>query len=108
MAPEGNLRFPNASQARFRADTAHLNQTAGHLTADGPVTLENSDGYILQLGAMQVALDRTRLVGTGGVQGQAPAGDIHADALELTRSGGADGGYLLAFTGNVRLLYSPE
>lgn len=107
-APDGELQFPNASLASFRADTARLDQRAGRLTAEGPVTLENSDGYILQMGGMEVALDQTRLVGTGGVQGQAPAGDIRADALELTRSGGADGGYLLAFTGNVRLLYIPQ
>lgn len=105
--PSGVLSFPNASTVSFRASQAVLDQTSGVLTAQGPVMLRNSDGYVLQMGALSATLDQTRLEGTGGVEGQAPAGDIRADALELTRSGGADGGYLLAFTGNVRLLYRP-
>jgi lipopolysaccharide export system protein LptC len=107
VMPEGLMTFPNDSTARFLAAGAHLDQSQGALTADGPVTLENSDGYVLELGALTAALDQTRLSGTGGVTGRAPAGEISADAMELTRSGGTDGGYLLAFTGNVRLLYRP-
>lgn len=107
VAPEGRLTFPNDSTASFDAATARLDQAGGALTADGPVTLQNSDGYVLELGALSATLDRTRLTGSGGVAGRAPAGEISADALELTRSGGADGGYLLAFTGNVRLIYIP-
>ena len=105
--PKAMLVFPNASTARFDALSAVLDQSRGNMTAQGPVTLTNSDGYVLRLGELTVALDRTRLTGTGGVQGRSPAGAISADAMELTRSGGAQGGYLLAFTGNVRLLYTP-
>jgi lipopolysaccharide export system protein LptC len=106
-APEGRLIFPNASTASFGAATAQLDQMAGALTAQGPVTLENSDGFVLELGALTAALDQTRLTGRDGVEGRAPAGEISADTLELTRSGGESGGYLLAFTGNVRLIYIP-
>lgn len=107
-SPRGQLRFPDASTAQFDAADALLDETAGTLTAQGPVMLENSDGYVLELGALTAALDQTELKGTGGVDGLAPAGTIRADALELTRSGGPKGGYRLAFTGNVRLLYSPD
>lgn len=107
-SPEGALRFPDASSASFDAASAILDETAGVLTAQGPAMLENSDGYVLELGALTATLDQTRLTGTGGVDGLAPAGTIRADTLELTRSGGPLGGYRLAFTGNVRLLYTPE
>ncbi|MBN2759175.1 MAG: hypothetical protein JXQ79_01640 [Rhodobacteraceae bacterium] len=105
--PEGRLIFPNASTAAFEAQVARLDQARGVLVAEGPVMLENSDGFVLELGAMTAALDQTRLLGSDGVQGRAPAGEISADAMELIRSGGATGGYLLAFTGNVRLIYIP-
>lgn len=105
--PEALLVFPDASTARFTAKEALLDQKRGVLHARGPVALENSDGFVLELGALNAALDRTRLTGSGGVNGHAPAGDISAEAMELTRNGGADGGYLLAFTGNVRLIYIP-
>lgn len=108
LRPTGAMSFPNGSSAQFHAETAHLDASGGVLRAQGPVTLENSDGFRLRLGSVEALLDRTRLSSDGGVQGQAPAGDIRADALELTRSGGPDGGYLLAFTGNVRLIYRPE
>ncbi|CUX81819.1 MAG: lipopolysaccharide export system permease component LptC [Roseibaca calidilacus] len=108
LDPEGVMRFPDSSSLRFDASRALLDQTEGVLTAQGPVMLENSDGYDLELGALTAQLDQTRLTGTDGINGTAPAGRIRADALELTRSGGPDGGYRLAFTGNVRLLYSPD
>lgn len=105
--PEGRLIFPNSSSAWFEAEDARLNQSYGVLTATGSVILENSDGYVLVLGGLTAALDQTRLTATGGIEGRAPAGEIRADTMELTRSGGQDGGYLLAFTGNVRLIYVP-
>lgn len=104
---EGLLEFPNDSTARFRAKSAQLDQVAGLLTAEGPVILENSDDYVLNMGMLEATLDQTRLSGRDGIDGDAPAGTITADALDLTRSGGPDGGYLLAFTGNVRLIYTP-
>lgn len=105
--PEGVLTFPDASTTRFTASGALLDQKRGVIRAHGPVALENSEGFELKLGALDADLDHTRLTGSGGIEGRAPAGKISADALELTRSGGPDGGYLLAFTGNVRLIYIP-
>jgi lipopolysaccharide export system protein LptC len=107
IAAEGVLDFPDDSAASFTAETAQLDQAAGLLTAQGPVILENSAGYVLEMGRMEATLDQTRLSGRDGIKGDAPAGQIEADSLDLTRTGGTDGGYLLAFTGNVRLLYTP-
>lgn len=107
--PQGVLRFPDDSSATFDASRARLDESRGVLTAQAPVQLANSDGYRLDLtGGLTARLDRTRLTGTGGVRGKAPAGTLQADTLELTRSGGPNGGYRLAFTGNVRLLYIPD
>ena len=37
-----------------------------------------------------------------------PPGRVTADRMELTPAGGGDGGYLLVFNGQVKLVYQPR
>jgi lipopolysaccharide export system protein LptC len=54
------------------------------------------------------AIQTTYLQGQGGVKGFGPAGEISADSFKLYQSQGQADGYVLAFKGNVRLIYFPE
>jgi len=107
-APEGELQFAAGRHATFRAELGILDQAGDQLDMQGNVVLETSDGYIAQMPELVSALQRTHVVGTGGITGVAPAGRIWADSVELTAKTDDSGGYLLAFKGNVRLIYLPE
>lgn len=106
--PEGELQFAAGRIATFRAEHGTLDQAGDQLDMQGNVVLETSDGYIAQMPELVSALQRTHVVGTGGITGVAPAGNIWADSVELTAKTDDSGGYLLAFKGNVRLIYLPE
>ncbi len=107
-APEGTLRFPSGRMARFHGAVGRIDQPADMLELQGGVRLETSDGYVLRMPELQSALGQTHIKGQGGVSGTAPAGKISSDSVELTRIEGHDDGYLLAFRGNVRLIYLPD
>lgn len=106
--PHGTLAFTSGRDARFRAETGRLDQEMNQLVMRGDVRLETSDGYDARMQELTTALDRTDVQGHGGVSGTGPPGDISAETVTLTPAPGDASGYLLAFRGNVRLLYQPE
>ena len=107
-APSGEMQFPSGRIAYFRAALGELDQSRDQLEMRGTVELVTSDDYRLTMPALVSALQHTHVTGTGGIEGEGPPGAIRADTLELTAKTGESGGYLLAFTGNVRLIYLPE
>lgn len=107
-APVGELHFSTGRIAGFQAEEGLLDQDSDELRLTGNVVLTTSDGYVARMPELVSAMQRTHVVGTGGVTGRAPAGEIEADSVELTAKTDADDGYLLAFKGNVRLIYLPE
>ncbi|MCC5955104.1 MAG: hypothetical protein JJU07_03300 [Natronohydrobacter sp.] len=107
-APNGTLDFPSGRTALFRSDMGELDQTRDQLVMRGGVLLETSDGYRLAMRELVSRLQSTHITGLGGIEGDGPPGSITADTVELTAKTGETGGYLLAFSGNVRLIYLPE
>lgn len=106
--PIGRLEFPSARQVDFQGNTGLLDQDADLLTMHGEVVLHSSDGYIVHTAILTAALNRTEIHGTGGVRGTGPPGEIEADTLQVLPSPADPSGYLLAFRGNVRVIYTPE
>ena len=107
-APNGALNFPSGRIALFQSETGELDQARDQLVMHGAVQLETSDGYRLNMSELVARLQSTHIRGLGGIEGDGPPGSITADTLELTTKTGETGGYLLAFSGNVRLIYLPD
>lgn len=106
--PMGALQFPTGRTAEFRATRGEIDHTKDQILMRGDVVLETSDGYRLHLGELVSALQTTHVTGSGGIEGQGPPGSISSETVELRAKSGGSGGYVLAFTGNVRLIYLPE
>jgi len=106
--PRGELEFPTGRIATFRGAEGRIDQSQDEIMLQGAVVLETSDGYIMTMPTLISAIQTTHVQGMGGIAGQAPAGDISADTVELTLSDDETEGYLLAFKGNVRLIYFPD
>ncbi len=107
-APQGRLEFPAGRVANFRGDDGQIDEAADSMLLRGNVVLETSDGYIARMPELRAALARTHVEGLGGIEAEGPAGELTADRLELSRAPTAESGYLLAFKGNVRLIYVPD
>lgn len=106
--PQGALQFPSGRNALFQGAEGRIDQAEDEISLRGSVVLETSDGYRVTMPELISAIQTTHVRGLGGITGHAPAGEISADSVELLQSGGQDGGYLLAFKGNVRLIYRPD
>ncbi len=107
-APDGELQFSSGRKAVFRGQEGRIDQAQDEITVQGSVMLETSDGYRVNMAELISAIETTHVQGFGGITGHGPAGDITADSLELTQTDAQSGGYLLAFKGNVRLIYFPD
>ena len=106
--PHGELQFTSGRTARFEGQEGRIDQSEDEILLRGSVLLETSDGYRVTMPELISAIQTTYVRGLGGIEGDAPAGEISADSVELTQSQAQDGGYLLAFKGNVRLIYLPD
>ena len=106
--PRGELEFPVGRIATFRGEEGRIDQSQDEVMLQGAVVLETSDGYVMTMPKLISAIQTTHVQGMGGITGQAPAGDISSDTVELTLSDERTDGYLLAFKGNVRLIYFPD
>ena len=107
-APEGELLFPAGRMAQFQGAEGVIDQVADLLVLRGDVLLETSDGYRMAMPELRSALGHTHVQGFGGITGHGPPGEISANTLELRAKPGTEGGYLLAFQGDVRLIYLPD
>ena len=115
--PSGEVRFAGGGSVTFGAAMGQLDQAGDLVRLQDAVWLRSGSGYDLRLTALEADLAATEITGTGPVEGTGPAGSLRADRLRIFalpsepggtagRDGG--GGYLLAFAGDVRLIYQPE
>ena len=107
-APQGRLEFPAGRVASFRGDDGQIDEASDSMLLRGNVVLEISDGYTARMPVLRARLERLHVEGLDGIEAEGPAGELTADRLELSRAPGAESGYLLAFKGNVRLIYVPD
>lgn len=106
--PDGTTRFTDGSYIEFASNAGQIDELAQLLTMEDSVSLRSSNGYELTMARLVGQLDLTRFEGTGEVFGHGPAGEIQADKLVVTPIADEQGGYLLDFTGDVRLIYQPQ
>ena len=102
----GRLATPDGATTDITAAAATVEQAAKRAELSGGVTLTSSLGYKVASPGFGLALDRTWAESRGPVQADSPMGKLTADHMKLDRKG-QEGGYLLVFNGNVRLLYQP-
>jgi lipopolysaccharide export system protein LptC len=111
-APEGTLDFATGTGLRFAAAAGEITQAENRVTLDRNVTLTSDSGYDLRMQTLHTNLQGSVFESVGPVSGTGPAGQIAAQTLTVTalapRDGHPDSGYLLAFAGDVRLLYQPR
>ena len=106
--PDGMVRFEDGSDVRFTAAEGLIAQDQNRVLLSQNVALHASNGYSVTLASLDADLDDTVLTGAGPVIGTGPAGQLRADRLTVRGLPGDGNGYLLAFTGDVRLLYEPR
>ncbi len=107
-APDGTLDFTSNRIVSFSSQTGTIDQINDMIEMTGDVVLYSSDGYRAEMPRLTSALSETRVLGSGGIRAEGPPGEITADRLSITIAPEQMGGYLLAFTGNVRLIYLPD
>lgn len=106
--PDGEISFGTGRTVTFSAESGEIDELANLLTMRNDIILRSSDGHEVSMPQMQAKLDQSRISGWGGVHGQAPAGEISAQQLVITPLDDTTDGYLLDFSGDVRLLYVPD
>lgn len=99
------LAMPGGATATMTSGAARMDEAAHEAVLTGGVQLHASAGYDVTAGGMTVGLNETDVTSLGAVTATGPAVRIEAGGMHLGRE--PSGGYLLDFTGGVRLIYTP-
>lgn len=105
---ELHLDSPDGDRVFLRADTGMIDRAAGHFSLHGGIELAADPGYSLRTAQAHGALDRSWITMPEPLEGLAPAGEIRAGSLTISRAADESGGNRLVFSGGVRLIYQPE
>lgn len=103
----GSIEAVRGQRTEFRAREGVLDQPAGALVMEGEVGFRADPGYDLRMDILHAALDRTEVRGWGGVEGDGPAGRVTAREIALLAPEDGADGFVLVFSGDVRLIYHP-
>ena len=103
----GILETPDGITTRLTAGEARLDISAQQVLLTGGVSLSVSSGYELSFTEGQISLDRTNLLGFGGVRLSGPMGAVTSGTLNTSPAKDSPHQYLMVFKGRVRLLYQP-
>lgn len=106
--PDGQVQFTGGGDVTFRGEMGQFDQAKNIISLTQDVSLRASSGYEVTLNTLRADLAVSVIEGAGPITGTGPAGKMSADSLLITALPGAGGGYLLAFKGDVRLLYIPQ
>lgn len=109
VATNPNLRFatPSGAVITAQAKTGEIDKPANLARMQGAVKIGTSSGYHATAALLSAALDKTRLEATGAIEARGPLGTITSDRLLVTQGKPGSKAYVLVFTGNVKLVYSP-
>ena len=103
----GTLETLDNRITAFAARAGLLDQVVNLLRMEGDVDFQTQDGHMLSMDTLTAALDRTTVEGRGNIRGQAPAGTITAREMTLRETALGSGSYVLVFSGDVKLIYTP-
>ena len=94
-------------EATLRAATAYLDRQNNVIFFDGNVRVNTSSREEILASHMEVALDSTYLLATGGVKAISPVGQTSSASLEITSDPEVRGSYVLEFAGDVDIVLPP-
>jgi lipopolysaccharide export system protein LptC len=98
---------PDGMVITLSADEGSLDDVAGRLVLAGAVKIATSTGYHVTAMRLDSALDQTELHSEGSVRVLAPYGTIDAGQLDIRHEDAEIPGYVMVFTGGVKLVYEP-
>jgi len=96
--PETEITLKSGEWVTLTGDKGIYNQTSGHLTLIGHVTLIHDNGYEFTTDTAEVDTVRGIAWGNSRIAGQGPFGDIDAGGFRIGKDGAT-----VVFTGKARL-----
>jgi lipopolysaccharide export system protein LptC len=101
----GRFALRSGTSADMTAPRAVIDSEADLARFLGGVTVLSSDGYRFETETLLASLAATDVRAETPVRATGPLGTLDAGAMQITQSEG--GGYVVVFTGGVRLVYMP-
>ncbi|MCB2115557.1 MAG: hypothetical protein KDE00_04470 [Rhodobacteraceae bacterium] len=98
---------PDGLRIDLSAASGRLDSAANRLDLDGTVRIATSSGYRIEAPGLTSALDRTDISSSGRIRADAPFGRIDAGNMTIGQNDDTEGGYVMLFSGGVKLVYLP-
>lgn len=117
MDVTAKMALPDGSQLDLQSQEAEIATQEGQLRLKNGVQIMASSGYQIKAPGLIVGLDVGSVQSTGiGIEAISPMGRLEAESFALQtqqadlpeRAENSEQGYLLVFSGRVKLLYQPD
>lgn len=102
---DGVIEFAEGWTAEVTAPAAIIDMSTDRALLQGGVTVETSNGYVMETQTVDAALSKTDLVAENPVHAVGPPGTLDAGSMRISQD--QTGGNVVVFNGGVRLLYEP-
>ncbi|MEQ5869407.1 hypothetical protein J4E08_05775 [Sagittula sp. NFXS13] len=103
---EARVHLSDGSTLTLIAQMAQVSDSDNALTLGGGVTIQSSQGYVLQTDAMIARTDRVEGETEGHVTGTGPLGTLDAGRMKIVPAN-ENGAVQMHFTDGVKLVYQP-
>jgi lipopolysaccharide export system protein LptC len=100
------LRLPDKSAVSMVANDAVIDGPSRIAELSGNVRIETTTGYSIETDHIAAKLNFSKIESPSSVTGKAPAGNITAGSMEISKDTDS-GAYLLVFKNQVKLIYQP-
>lgn len=105
---KARIETPDGGLITIGAASAFLDGSESLLALSGGVLVTTSSDYRIESDRLTSRLDATWVASDGPVTAWAPAGQIKAGRVEISRREAGNQSYLLVFKDGVKLIYEPE
>jgi len=102
------IDMPNGERIAIRAGHVRMNPLIGLATLSDAVTITSSANYRIETSGIEIKLDQTGVRSTGPVRLSGGIGELTANEFELTAQSGTTDAHRIVFSGNVRLIVTPN
>jgi len=106
-AVHAEIDIPGGGGIDVYAEDLKLDVRENLATLVGGVRIESSDDVVLFAEEMRLALDAAHISSDKLIRISAPIGQIAADSFRMTQKNENGPGYVLAFSGNVTMVFEP-
>lgn len=108
MGVRAEIDLPDGEKFAISAGNMQVDYSKGTVALRDDIRINSGSGYEIRTGALDVALNSTRVESDSKTTLTGAIGNLSANSFRLSATDDTNTSYVLVFKGDVKLVYNPE